>query len=106
MRCKNSRINFLFVTLFYCLYNICIGRASVFANQIVGGYGVPAIACAVSTYSKDCKDNSELLLNVTSLYSSGGLRPPQQSMIHTPYLLVMMICIRLGTAEAGDLRYL
>ena len=43
--------------------------------------------------------------NVTSLYSSGGLRPPQQSMIQT-LLFVMMICIRLADAEAGDLRYL
>ena len=34
-----------------------------------------------------------------------SLRPPQQSMIQT-LLLVIMICIRLGTAEAGDLRYL
>ena len=37
--------------------------------------------------------------------SSGGLRPPQQSMIQT-LLFVMMICIRLADAEAGDLRYL
>ena len=43
--------------------------------------------------------------NATSLYSSGGLRSPQQSMIQI-LLLVMMICIRLGTAEAGGLRYL
>ena len=43
--------------------------------------------------------------NVTSLYSSGGLWPPQQSMIQT-LLFVMMICIRLADAEAGDLRYL
>ena len=43
--------------------------------------------------------------NVKSLYSSGGLRPPQQSMIQT-LLFVMMICIRLADAEAGDLRYL
>lgn len=34
-----------------------------------------------------------------------SLRPPQQSMIQT-LLFVIMICIRLGTAEAGDLRYL
>ena len=37
--------------------------------------------------------------DTNSIYSSGGLRPPQQSMIHI-LLLVIMICIRLGAAEA------
>ena len=36
--------------------------------------------------------------------SSGGLRPPQQSMIQT--ISNDVICIRLDAAEAGDLRYL
>ena len=35
----------------------------------------------------------------------GVLTHTQQSMIQI-LLLVMMICIRLGAAEAGDLRYL
>ena len=39
-----------------------------------------------------------------NLISSGGLRPPQQPMQQT-LLLLKMICIRLGAAEAGDLRY-
>lgn len=33
-----SRINFRFVTLFYCLYNICI--------PLIGGYDVLAVVCA------------------------------------------------------------
>ena len=36
--------------------------------------------------------------------SSGGLRPPQQSMIQT--ISNDVICIRHDAAEAGDLRYL
>ena len=37
---------------------------------------------------------------LTIIISSGGLRPPQQ-----PAMLTIIISVRLGAAEAGDLRY-
>ena len=37
---------------------------------------------------------------LTIIISSGGLRPPQQ-----PAILTIIISVRLGAAEAGDLRY-
>ena len=43
--------------------------------------------------------------NVTSLYSSGGLRPPHQSMIQT-LLFVMMICIRLADEVVSKVNYM
>ena len=37
---------------------------------------------------------------LTIIISSGGLWPPQQ-----PAILTIIISVRLGAAEAGDLRY-
>ena len=39
---------------------------------------------------------------ITGLYSSGGLQSPQQAMVQTLSSTIIN-CIRLGTAEAGDL---
>ena len=79
---------------------------------IIGVYCVPAVALAVippSPIQLVLSENGVIIIvyyyNVTSLYSSGGLRPPQQSMIQT-ILSVMVICILLGAAETRDLRYL